>query len=358
MKSKIIKRFIIMFFLFFAMSMPVAFTSGEVIPRNLIRVEKTLESPFLRLLLNADVRLHDVGEMVTIYVTDYAYADDLKWKELFFGDAETEVHDELVGEDLVQMRVFYPELEHAYSKGNIFTRYFAYEARLFIDYTNKDFSTWWDYAEKETQAQDILMSPDQAILAAQYWIDQLGEFIGWDGLSFAGCYSMPGVIDAYRYYEGFDSNAKGYYLVEFNRVLDGIAVAYDKSPYMDDLVADIYCDMLQLFIDDDGVNRVAGNYRNYIESRQEQLSISLEDAIEILEQNMDYAPFYSQDNTFVVSEIGLCYRLIQTLKTYDKDVQACTEARPVWRFASSVNRFSQEVFVMYIDAVTGEVLPW
>jgi hypothetical protein len=135
-------------------------------------------------------------------------------------------------------------------------------------------------------------------------------------------------------------------------------LAIDAPSAKDDTMSyEFYGDVLQLYVDDGGVFRAEGYCRSYAKVKTEPLNTSLDEAIAILRENMDYVVFYPEGDTTVISEIGLCYRLVQTLPTHDKDVNARAEARPAWRFASCTKRKGQDTFVMFVDAVTGEVLP-
>lgn len=87
------------------------------------------------------------------------------------------------------------------------------------------------------------------------------------------------------------------------------------------------------------------------------LQVTLNEAIEILRQNMDYAECYPEEMPCEITQISLCYRLVQMLPVSDEDAAVKMEARPAWRFASNINRWDQQTFFMFVDAVTGEVLP-
>ncbi|NLV58302.1 MAG: hypothetical protein GXY67_05985 [Clostridiales bacterium] len=346
-------------FTFFAGVIPATAEGGVQ------HIEKTLESPFLKLELNADVSVPKENTQLTIYETDYARSDAAKWIEMFFDSADAAVEDGVNGQANEKRNLFYPEIERKYGEGDVYTRYIAYEARVYVDYREHEVTDWWNMAKVDSQAEGLKTIPDQAKTTALEWTNRLASTIGWDGLTLSACYTMPaafpGVVPGAtpdpQYVGAVDTNPTGFYIVEFNRVLSGIPVAIDKLPYSDDTKADLYGDVLQVYIDDDGIFRVRGYYRSFVETKKEPMTISLDDAIQILQDNMDYVAFYPEEATSVISEIGLCYRLVQILDTSDKDVNARTEARPAWRFASSVNRNMSDVFVIFIDAVTGEVLP-
>jgi hypothetical protein len=328
-------------------------------------IETVVDGSFFRLNLNADVAVPKEGSQIEIYTTDYARADDAKWKLMFFGSEDASVIDEWAGWDLKQNQVYYPELEHKYSAGSVFTHYDAYETGLRVDYKYIDITIWWSYSQKDAQAEGIQTSPDKAKELAQEWITRLSETIGWGDMVFNACYALPAATSGVQPGTTPDAQSSayigpsstGYYIVEFRRMLGNVPVAYDQPPYKSDTAADIYGDVLQVYVDDSGVFRVTGFYRSYAQAQTETINVSLDDAIKIVQDNMDYVMFSNDDASFEITEIGLCYRLVQTLETYDKDVNACTQARPAWRFASTVNRNMTDQFIMFIDAVTGEVLP-
>jgi hypothetical protein len=326
------------------------------------RVNVTLDSLFLRLALNADVvyPLDDIT--LPTYMTDYAVADDSKWRDLFFGDQAALVKDELQslgGENFEDNWIYYPEYEHMYSYGSISTRYDAYRTALHVRYLNEDLTIHWAYAEIDGQADGIETTPAEAVVLAQTWIDQLDERLGWGGLSFDACYAMPPVTEDWRpaVYAPDMGISKGFYIVEFTRTLNGLPLSIDKPPYMDVMLADIEADYIDVFVTENGVSRASGFYRSFNEDGETPILVSLDEAIEIVRDNMDYVAAYRDDSTFEIDEIGLCYRLIQYKDTTDKDAVAVARAVPAWRFASKVNKRMTDEYVIFIDAASGKVLP-
>jgi hypothetical protein len=154
-------------------------------------IETVVDGSFFRLNLNADVAVPKEGSQIEIYTTDYARADDAKWKLMFFGSEDASVIDEWAGWDLKQNQVYYPELEHKYSAGSVFTHYDAYETGLRVDYKYIDITIWWSYSQKDAQAEGIQTSPDKAKELAQEWITRLSETIGWGDMVFNACYALP-----------------------------------------------------------------------------------------------------------------------------------------------------------------------
>ena len=102
----------------------------------------------------------------------------------------------------------------------------------------------------------------------------------------------------------------GVYLVEYERFLEGIPVARDILPN-----SDVEGDVLQLYIDDSGLLRIEGVCRSYEEQDGAVINISLEDALSILEENMDYINAFPDDGSdeFIIQEVGLCWRLVPEL---------------------------------------------
>lgn len=315
------------------------------------QIHTTLKSSFICLAIDAEAELPSEDTPIAIYSSDYAMADDENWKKMFFGDAHAPVKDELAGLDLHAEQIYYPDLEQMFSKGEVFTRYIANEARLFVTYRDVEITPLWEEAKKDQQAVGLDIPPETAKKMAQAWIDDLDCTVGWGDLKLQACYTMP------PNGEGGPASIKGFYIVEYRHVLDDIPIAFDKTPYLDETKANIYGDVIDIFIDEYGIFRVTGYYRDYQRTDACALTISLDEAIHIVNDNMDYTIFDNDDSRFEISEVELCYRLVQTLETYDKDAMACVQARPAWRFASTINRNMFEEFVMFIDATTGEVLP-
>lgn len=326
-----------------------------------VHVEKTLQGSFIRLVLNADVVLPSEKTMRSVYSTDYAMADSANWNEMFFGNANAPVKDELVGLDLDSEQIYHPDLEHMVSIGERFTRYAAHEARLFVTYRDVDSTACWGSEKEDAQAVGLQTTPETAKRLAQDWTMALSRLVGWNGLELQACYTMPpfdhSIMGVTAKPHTTAPASKGFYIVEYKRVLEGIPVASDKAPYLDETKANIYGDVIDLMIDDEGIFRVTGYYRSYQKEDRIAVTISLEDAIQIVQDNMDYVIFDNEASTFEITEIELCYRLVQTLPTYDRDALARTQARPVWRFATTINRNMFEEFVIFVDAVTGEIVP-
>jgi hypothetical protein len=157
-------------------------------------VGQTLESSFLKLELNADVVVPDENVQLAIYETDYAYTDDAKWNDMFFGDPNAAAKDEMAGWDLAEHGVYRPEFDRTYSFGDVLAGYSAYEARLFVYYKEKDISTWWDFAKEGVQAEGLRATPDEAAAIAQGWADKLALKLGWNGFSMNACLTFPAAV--------------------------------------------------------------------------------------------------------------------------------------------------------------------
>lgn len=332
----------------------------ETLSADTKHIEQTLQSAFVSLSMNADVMIPDESTLFKVYTTDYGRASDPAWKTMFFGDPNALVKDEWVGWDLEKNQVFYPELEHKYSQGNILVGYDAHRARLFAQYRDVEVLIQWGKAKEDIQADGLKTTPSKATSIAQQWVNSLAGTIGWKEYSMATCWTFP-PTPAYILSDqpnAENQTATGFYIVEFRRIVDNLPIAIDSPRGDDDTRSrQLYGDVLQIFIDDSGVFRVDGFYRSFIEEKTERLNITLENAINTLSENMDFVSFFQTDDVTEINEIELCYRLVQSLPTHDKDVNAITQARPAWRFASCIKRNGHDPFVMFIDAITGEILP-
>lgn len=338
---------------FVGMLVIVMSLTGTMATAESMHIERILESPFLTLKLDADVILPEPGKQMVVYETDHINIDAESWARMFS-------HDITFSGEMVER----PNGDYLLRHGDMLARYFHNEARVYARYSSKEVSTWWDYAQKGIQAVGLSTTPQQAADISQEWIDKLNDILGWDGYVLSACYSMPAAVEGVMPGQEMDNaasdesmDATGYYIVEYVRSLDGYHVAYDKSPYVDETLAFLDGDQIQIYIDDDGIFRVDGFCRSYTAKQTETIQIPIEEAIGILEDNMDYVVCYPDETPCIINEIQLCYRLVQTLPTSDSDACVRTVARPVWRFASRINRNESDVFFIYIDAITGEVIP-
>lgn len=322
-------------------------TTGTVAGAESTYVNEMLESPFLALKLDAEVEIVPEGTPMTIYTTDYPPIDEQSWADMFLpkpADMREAVQ--------IKGKIF------SMDQGEISAKYFFDEARLWILYqAGKESFHAWDVAQTNQQAGGMTTTPEQAIEMAQDWIDCLERTLGWNGYVLNGCYTMPTEEEWILSLEKDVDAFSGGYVVEYRKDLDGYPVAYDISPYLDNTKAIIYGDSIQMDVDEDGIWRVTGYCRCYKPKETQSLQISLDEAIAILKENMDYVACYPTEMPCVISEIGLCYRLVQVLPVSDENAAVQTVARPAWRFASRINRFESTVFFMFIDAITGEVLP-
>ncbi len=320
-----------------------------------IHISKELTSPFLRLVIDADVTSVETGTRLPTYETNYPPSDREAWLEVFFGDPQAEVVDSFAGkskEALLSNLITDADRERAYSLGNKHTRYQSYFCALVYSTTEQEIGRNIPLAIENAQANGIALHPQQAREIAQNWIDQLSSRLGWKDFIWSHTYALPpNDGQAVEHLENYI--ATGIYLVEYERFLSGIPIARDLLPN-----SEVEGDVLQLYIDDSGILRMDGICRSYAEHGSAVVNISLEEALVILEENMDYIsafPDNSRDG-FMIQEVGLCYRLIPKLNGDDIDYHAIMTVRPAWRFASGICRNQTNVFVMYIDAETGEVL--
>ena len=314
-------------------------------------IDQLLESPFIALELNADAETVPAGSPLVIYDTDYPQLNPRMWAAMFLGDEEE-------GNE-VQVEGYNYAIEH----DGQFAKYFSDEARIIARYSGDDISVFWDEAQINRQAAGLRTTPEQAAATAADWMALAEKTIGLNGFVPGNCYAMPSLRD-WNLKNGFDDDPenggeadKGCYVVEYIRLLNNLPVAYDRSSGMDELKADTAGDYIQIWINDSGIVLIEGYVRCYNEIRIENLAVDLSRAVEILRENMDFAECFPEKLPCPVTEIGLCYRLVQTHPVSDKSAAAQMEARPAWRFATRINRREQTVFCMFIDAVTGEVLP-
>ncbi len=314
-----------------------------------VHVNQTLESMFITLHLDADVENWEKGTPLTIYRTDYPMLDAQNWAKMFDGDTAN---------------VWSNGKSISLERNGMFAKYFSEEARLCIRFSLTDYLIGWAFATEGKQAAGLTTTPEEAQATAQAWIDQLNTTLGWDGYVFSACYTMPSAEEWYDHVgdSGFQRDdggaSTGCYVVEFVKMVGSYSAAYDQSPYWD-ITTSPYTkgDHIQITVDDTGIGYIEGYCRSYEASETVALQVTLNEAIEILYQNMDYAECYPEEMPCEITEISLCYRLVQTLPVSDENAAVQMEARPAWRFASNINRWDQQTFFMFVDAVTGEVLP-
>ncbi len=331
---------------------------------QLRHIETTMDSPLQRLAISADVWEPALGTLLPIYFSDYPTANDADWKAFFFGaaaDSAVSLVDLYLrqGLSLNELGIHHPELEHSYKCGDQFVRYNAQDVLLSIQYRDQEVTTWWAEAVAGGQAEGLRTTSAEAITLAQEWLESFASTVGWSGLAVSQCYAIP--RDNTLSNRGSDSRstlASGFYIVELERQLGKYALAVDFYFPADLLHAEVRTDKLHVYIDDAGIFFIRGNYRNYRQSDIQPLTVTLDDALDILKANMEYTAFSNEEGEYEIRQISLCYWLKHTLPLYDADINAHMEARPVWRFASDTLRSGvYDRFVMFIDAVTGEVLP-
>lgn len=313
-----------------------------------VHVDELITTPVFELQLDADVEMPSAD--IKLYETNGADITLDKMTE-FFGNGEHKA----VKRD--------SDGAYVYDSGNTMDAYyFPDEARISVTYMEDDYVISWTKAKNNEQAEGLITTPEQAIDMAQKWVDEFSSKFGLEGYKFNTCYTMPPQVFGEKEVESGATNelgepVTGYYIVEFDKCMDGIAVSRDISPYMymeTELIAE--GDVLDILVDDRGIVRIDGFCRNYVEKSTETIQIQFEDAMEIFRENMDYVNC-NPDMPCVIDEISLCYRLVQHLPMYDKNTLVCTQVRPVWRFASDVGRNNRtDVYFLLIDAITGEVI--
>ncbi len=322
---------------------------------SFIHVSEELSSAFLHLVIDANVQPVETGTQLPTYRTTYPSSTKEAWLDVFFGDPQAKVIDYLEGKsekELLSNLIADADRERAYSLGEKSTRYQSLFCALVYNSTAREIVSDIFSAIENAQANGLSMTPEQARKTAENWIEPLSSKLGWKGFLLSHTYALPS-NDGKQVEDLNNYIATGIYLVEYERFLNGLPVARDVLPS-----SEIEGDLLQLYINDEGVLRICGVCRDYIEQGSAVINISLEDALIILEENMDYVNAFPKDDSdgFVINEVGLCWRLIPTLTQDNWDYNAVMEARPAWRFASNICRNQTDVFVMYIDAETGEVL--
>ncbi len=322
---------------------------------SMIHVTQELTGSFFHLMIDADVQPIETGIRLPTYRTNYPSSSKEAWLEVFFGDSRAEIADNFEGksmDELLSNLVADKDRERAYSLGEKHTRYQSYFCTLVYCSTEMEIVRNSSSAIEGVQADGLTMTPEQARGIAQGWIERFSEKFEWKGFTWSHTYALPSNDGKYV------ENSKNYistgiYLVEYERFLNGIPVACDVLPN-----SEVEGDVLQLYIDDSGLLRIDGVCRSYEEQGSAAINISLEDAIHILRENMDYVDAFPEEDSdgFAIQEVGLCWRLVPELKEDDMDYHAIMAVRPAWRFASGICRNQTNVFVMYIDAETGEVL--
>lgn len=348
------------FALFVGVLLPMhcAFAEGSIPIKQadpLIHISQELTSPSLHLLIDTDVQPVETGIQLPTYKTNYPPSSKDAWLEVFFGDSQAEIVDGFKGkstEELLSNLVADADRERAYSLGEKRTRYQSYFCALVYSSTEKEIVRNISAAMEGIQADGLSTTPEQALGIAQVWIEQFSTKLEWKGFMWSGTYALP--PNAGKHVEDLKNYiTTGIYLVEYERFLNGIPVARDVFPY-----SDVEGDVLQLYIDDSGLLRIDGVCRSYEEHGSAVINVSLEDALIILEENMDYINASPEDSSdgFTIQEVGLCWCLVPELNVDDMDYHAIMTVRPAWRFASGICRNQTNVFVMYIDAETGEVL--
>lgn len=315
---------------------------------------RSIKGEYLTLEIDTHVQTPQANQTIKIYQSTYGTIDQDKFKELFFGSGVkvTNKIEQLTPEQLRQSMIRNPEhqllFEAMVEDSNISTRYDVYYCYLSVMFDDYDrLINWYDAVPNQTNEHSAIRDK------ADYYIDGLAN-LGWSEYRFEDVFRIPGTGKD-------DRNTKGnpFQIAVYRRVIDGIPVAVDDSRWNIMVTRRImFPDEMLVMMDDKGVFRIHGSYRVYSPVREEQIMITLEDALRILEENVDYSPILSlsKDSTVNLSQIELCYRL-KPLSTFgDPDYNIELETRPAWRFATKTNRNMDNEFIMFIDAITGEVM--
>lgn len=329
----------------------------EAVPYRSVLIDEKYKSEFLTLHLNAQVQAPNVGDQVEIFHSTYATIDSAGFKDFIFGP-DARIREDLKSrtpEELKAWGIRFPEHElyfDAEVNGKpISTRYDVAFCFLSIRFNEYDRLIDW-YHAAPARSDDL---PAEMKEAADNFIGGMAN-LGWDGFQFRDFYKIPG--------SGGKSTrshkADPFYIGVYSRELNGIPVAVDSVRWSisDDRPIQKADEML-VMADGDGIFRIDGCYRRYSSFSVERVCISLEEALDILRKNMDYSPIIRdipKGEEILIPEIEFCYRLRPLLRPSDPDYEIEVEARPAWRFASKTNRQTYNEFVMFIDAITGEVM--
>ena len=323
----------------------------EPLQTTLVSVKDTFQSEYLTLHLDAAVHAPNVDEAVEIFQSTFAVIDPDRFKAFIFGN-DAEVIDEwnaMTPLQKKQSRMRFPEHELYYGAQvnghDISTRYDVHNCALSIRFDHADYLLNW--YEAEIVPESTLSTQMEE---SNHYIKGLAD-LGLDDLTFQNVYLIPQskIFDDPAYRNPF-------YIAVYSRMLNHIPVAVDTIRWHIPGITPIYGpDEMLIMMDEDGVFRIAGHYREYKAIATERIRISLADALIILKENMDYAPIRNQTES-TISEIEFCYRLSPVVSPDSLDYNIIVEARPAWRFASKTNRNMESEFIMFIDAITGEVL--
>lgn len=317
-------------------------------------VKQMIQSEGLTLALDAQVKTPMKGENVSIYQSAFATIDKKAFQKLVFGSG-VKVGEELkkrTAQELKEWQIRFPEHElyfDARIKGKpISTRYDVNLCALHVRFDDYDRLVNW-YDALPNQLGSYPASKEQA----DHFIDGLAD-LGWNNLLYQDVFLIPGTGKS-------DKNSKGgpFQIVAYRRVIDGIPVAADALfPDGPNSFSIDEPDEMLIMTDEEGVFRIEGNYRFYQAVRKEKISISLDDALRILEKNVEGSRFVKAGakREAAIKQIEFCYRLKPLLPPGHEDYKIELETRPAWRFATKTNRYMDEEFVMFIDAVSGEVI--
>lgn len=324
-------------FLFVGMSNCNATTELNKDEKSTQNISMKLNGHFLTLNLNSAVKLPK--ENIKTYMLSPLKPNHEVWNKAIFGAEShkaTSIYDQT---DPDGFPILKASEEYDYKNGYTWCWYSSRNGRLMIRLSNKNFLVDWNPVYMDKQAIGINLSPDRAKDLSQSFLRSLGI----DDVIITHSYAMPPAI------ENSDPN-KGFYIVEFMRKIDEIPCAFDVLSYTVPQLENSKNERLAVLVDDQGIHRVDGYYRKIDNSQDVQLTISLNEAIEILSKNMDYVRVYNDSRYFEIQEIGFYYIAISDAES------GIGKLHPVWRFASGVSHNNTDVFVMYISAITGKVL--
>ncbi len=329
-----------------------------------------LQSNMVKLIVTADVKLPP--RETNIYHTAFAPLNQDRLKALVFEEYKSEVlgFKEINGDD---ERLYHEFFLNVITEEGIYLGYKDANTNLFISYSGMDgkFKALLDNSNRifgfnnyqiNQQAEGILLTPEAAKQLADHLVSQLGRS-GFESMTFSRVITMPPNTSGWENEENFKH--EGYYMIEYRHMTkEGIPLAIDSFHYPElfDESSDFFTqprDHLMVGVDDDGIFIVEGYYHTLISGEKVEVEISIDKAIEILEENMDYVNAFSKDekeNVFIIDEVEFCYLQLQAYPHTDLRAGREMIVRPVWRFSSNLNFGNDDsVFTLFIDAITGEV---
>ena len=162
-------------------------------------------------------------------------------------------------------------------------------------------------------------------------------------------------------------DGKVIYVTRYDRLIEGLPLFIDHYDWMYEHEKPIDAESFEICVMDGEVVRAMGFIRE-TEKRESFPIIALEQALNILTLNVDTVSAFTQDyidgitekSEFDINKIELAYYPVliedaELLKSF-AGRRAYATYRPAWCIASGERSGNTDVFVMVIDAITGEVI--